>query len=339
MHGQSGAGEQPPILTEVRERVRGDGMLDGTAPVVVMLSGGRDSVCLLDLSVTLRGAAAVRALHVNYGLRPEAQQEEEHCRALCGELGVELEVVRADKPKDAGNTQAWARAVRYDAARELARRLQTQTGPDTELVRVASAHTATDQAETILYRLAASPGRRALLGMVASEGRLIRPLLALSRDQTGAYCTARGLRWREDPSNDNEDYARVRVRSKLLPALREVHPAAEANVLRTAALLREEAQLLDGLVTAELAGEQSIATERLAELHPALARLLVIHLAEQAAGTFVAQAGWRVGEILELEARRGRGELHIGGLVSAVLEHGRLRMVAIAPHYPGPDED
>ena len=117
---------------------------------------------------------------------------------------------------------------------------------------IAAGHTASDQVETILYRLAASPGRRALLGMVAREGRLIRPLLSVTRAQTTAYCEARGLRWREDESNDDASYARARVRHGLAEALRAVHPAAEANVRRTATLLREETALLDGLVDQEL---------------------------------------------------------------------------------------
>ena len=131
--------------------------------------------------------------------------------------------------------------------------------------RVATGHTASDQVETILYRLAASPGRRALLGMPAREGRLVRPLLELTREQTAAYCRARGLSWREDSSNEDERYARARVRGGLVPALRAVHPAAEANVLRTARLLRDETELLDELVDAELRGASSIALERLRE--------------------------------------------------------------------------
>src|SRR5438270_4815163 len=148
----------------------------------------------------------------------------------------------------------------------------------------------------MLYRLAASPGRRALLGMVAAEGRLIRPLLALTREQTAAYCRERGLAWREDASNADERFARTRVRQGLLPALRAVHPAAEANVLRTAALLREETELLDGLVGDELAGARRIATARLRELPAALARMVLVRLAEDAAGTYVPQAGARLEE-------------------------------------------
>lgn len=310
-------------VAEVRERVRAGGLLAGERQVVAMLSGGRDSVCLLDVAVALCGPGRVRALHVNYGLRADAEQDERHCRELCARLEVEIEVVRAHREENAaGNLHAWARELRYVAAHELAGR---------EDALVATGHTASDQVETILYRLAASPGRRALLGMSVSEGRLVRPLLGLTREATGAYCLELKLAWREDQSNDNERYARARVRHRLVGALDAVHPAAQANVLRTAELLREETELLDALVDAELAGRASIAIERLRELPPALARLVVIELAERAAGAFVPQAGERVGEILELGARGGRAELHVGGLAGAVIDGGELRMVAIPP--------
>jgi tRNA(Ile)-lysidine synthase len=323
-----------------------------------MLSGGRDSVCLLDVAVALRSAESVRALHVNYGLRgEESDADERHCAALCEVLGVELEIVRANRVQgEAGNLQAWARDVRYGAAIRLAERLDEAAGGPDRLDEsagaarasadapqrptwtcVAAGHTASDQVETILYRLAASPGRRALLGMRAAEGRLVRPLLGITREQTGEYCEARGLQWREDASNDSGAYARGRVRHGLRAALRAVHPAAEANVLRTAQLLREETELLDGLVADTLQGERSIiAIERLGELPRALARLVVISLAEDAAGTYVPQAGERVDKILELGRRGaaaggGRLELHVGGNVSARIEDGVLSMVRLPP--------
>jgi tRNA(Ile)-lysidine synthase len=183
--------------------------------------------------------------------------------------------------------------------------------------------------ETILYRLAASPGRRALLGMPASDGRLIRPLLELSREQTTAYCEARSLDFSEDASNADPRFARTRVREAVVPALRSVHPAAEANVLRTALLLREETELLEGLVDSELAAGRRIAVARLREMPPALARLVVVRLAEHAAGTYVPQAGSRVEEILALARRGGRAELHVGGLAGAVIEDGMLAMVKL----------
>ena len=142
---------------------------------------------------------------------------------------------------------------------------------------------------------------------------------------------ARGLSWREDESNDDERFARARVRANLVPALRAVHPAAEASVLRTAALLREETELLDGLVEDELAGRPSIALARLQELPAALARMVVVRLAEDATGTYVPQAGARVEELIALGRRGGGAELHVGGNASAVIRGGVLEMVALEP--------
>ncbi len=326
---------------EARERVRAGGLLPAGGPVVAMLSGGRDSVCLLDLAASICGAENVHALHLNYGLRPEADGDEGHCRELCERLGVALVSVRARRPAGAGNLQAWARELRYGEAARLARELDAGApargpagaGRRRADVPIAAGHTATDQVETILYRLAASPGRRALLGMAPRDGRLVRPLLAFTREQTADYCRARGLTWREDSSNDSERYARARVRNRLVPALDAVHPAARQNVLRTAELLRAEAEVLESLLDTELQGASSIALERLAELPAALARLVVVRLAERTAGTYVPQAGDRVQELLALARRGGRAELHVGGLVGAVIEDGRLRMVRLPPRH------
>jgi tRNA(Ile)-lysidine synthase len=321
------------IEEDLRETVRTGGLLAAGRPVVAMVSGGRDSTCLLDLAIRLCGAGQVSAIHVNYGLREAAGADERQCRELCAGLGAQLEVVRASRPSveggAAGNLHAWARDVRYRAAERAALERDAL---------IATGHTASDQVETILYRLAASPGRRALLGMVAAEGRLIRPLLGVTREQTAAYCEARGLSWREDESNDDERYARARVRHGLLEALRAVHPGAEANVLRTAALLREETRLLDGLVAEELSGAGGIALERLEALPAALARMVVVRLAEDAAGTYVPQAGDRVAEILALGRRGGGAELHVGGLAGAVIEDGMLRMVRLPARSGGPAE-
>ncbi|HEU5253999.1 MAG TPA: tRNA lysidine(34) synthetase TilS [Solirubrobacterales bacterium] len=300
---------------ELLERVEAGGLLGGPEPLVAMLSGGRDSVCLLDLAVRLRGAGAVTALHVNYRLREEADEDERHCARLCERLGVSLEVERPRRPEGPGNLQAWAREERYAAAARLAER---------EDALVATGHTADDQVETILYRLASSPSRRALLGMRPRAGRLVRPLLGATRAETTAYCEERGLEWRDDVGNEEADYKRNLIRRGLIPELERVHPAAKENVLRTAALLREEAELLDSLVDAELeAGEGAIPQRRFAELHPALRRLVLQRLADEAAGRPVAGAARFADQVAGLS--RGGSVLDLGGGVRAVLEGGVLR--------------
>ena len=261
--------------------------------VLVLLSGGRDSVCLLDLAV--RHADSVEALHVDYGLR---ESDAGFCAELCEKLGVPLHVLRPGPPPP-GNLQAWARDVRYAEAERLSEGV------------IAVGHTASDQVETVLYRLAASPGRRALLGMAERSGRVVRPLLGMTREETGAYCRDRGLAWREDATNDTPAFARNRARANLVPALRELHPAAEANVLRTLAALRDEAEVLDLVVDACLTDEVA----RLAALPPALARLCLQRLAG-------APVGSRLDAMLALDTG---GSLDLGGGLRVVEEYGRLR--------------
>lgn len=297
------------------DAVRAGGLLARGRDVLVMLSGGRDSVCLLDLAVRVAGACSVRALHVNYGLRVAAGLDEELCRRLCETLGVPLEVRRPLARDRTGNLHAWARAERYRAAFALAGEADVAVG-----------HTATDQVETILYRLASSPSRRALLGMSPREGALVRPLLGFTREETAAYCVAAGLQWREDESNDDSGFARARVRHELVPALRAIHPAAERNVLTLAGRLREEAAVLDELVDSVLDGADCVEVARLAALPGAVAVLVVQRLADAAAGGPAPGVGARVGEILAL---RGDGELHLGAGLRAVCRGGRLRFATL----------
>lgn len=302
------------------EAVREGGSLPAAKPVVTMLSGGRDSVCLLDLAVRTLTSGGVTALHVNYGLRDDSDLDEAHCTTLCERLGVPLEIERPRRPEGPGNLQAWARDTRYAAAAGMA-----ESGD----ALIATGHTADDQVETILYRLASSPSRRALLGMRPRDGRLVRPLLGFTRAQTTAYCEERGLAWRDDPSNEGAAYARNRVRHGLAAALAEVHPAAAQNVLRTAELLRDEAEVLDALVAAELDGSDgsprnTIELERLAELPPALRRLVVQQLADRAAGRPVAGAARHADQVAALR-RTGTAMLDLGSGVRAVAERGTLR--------------
>jgi tRNA(Ile)-lysidine synthase len=288
----AGGGARGPgkasMAHEMLERVRDDGLLAPARRVVVLFSGGRDSTCLLDLAVRVAGPGAVTALHVNYGLRAEAAAEERHCERLARRLGVGLEVRRAHR-RASGNLQAWARQERYREAGELAEAL----GAD-----VAAGHTATDQVETILYRLASSPSRRALLGMRPREGRLVRPLLAFTREQTARYCTERELAWCEDATNTSDAYARGRVRARLVPALEAIHPAASQNVVALAETLRDEAEVLDALVDGVLAGRPEIELAQLRALAPALQRLVVQRLADQAAGRPAPGTARRVAELL-----------------------------------------
>jgi len=300
------------------------GLIVAGEPLLVMLSGGADSVCLLDCATAL--GARVSALHVNYGLRAESDSDEQHCRALCSALGVPLAVERVQLP-EGGNLQAEARDRRYALAERHA-----PAGTD-----YAAAHTASDQAETVLYRLAVSPGRRALLGMEPRRGRLVRPLLAATRDDTRAHCESRGLEWVEDASNADPRFARARVREAILPALRELNPAAERAIVETSRLLRDESEVLEAAVDDALArlGKLAPAIEELRAMQPGLARLVLRRLAEAASGGTYSLSREQADAILGLGERGGSASLDLGGGLRAVAEYGTLRFTR-DPDAPPP---
>jgi tRNA(Ile)-lysidine synthase len=301
------------------------GLIPAGEPLLVMLSGGADSTCLLDCA--LRLGADVSALHVNYGLRARSDADEEHCRRLCERLGVSLSVEQVSLPVE-GNLQAEARDRRY----ALAERHAPAAGD------YATGHTASDQAETVLYRLAVSPGRRALLGMEPRRGRLVRPLLEATRDDTRAYCRARGLDWVEDVSNSDPRFSRARVREEVLPALRELNPAAERTIVETSHLLRDEYDVLDALVAEELTRMGKLAPEikELRELQPGLARLVLRRMAEMASGGAHALSRDHADAILRLGDSGGSSSLDLGGGLRAVAEYGRLRFTR-GPDAPPPE--
>ena len=302
------------------EAARESGLVRADEPLLVMVSGGGDSVALLDIAVRL--GAEVSALHVNYGLREDAELDQALVERLCEQLGVPLRVETVTLSK--GNTQEQARDARYALAEGLAE------GD------YAAAHTATDQAETVLYRLAVSPGSRALHGMAPRRGRLVRPLLGVTRDEVRDYLRAQGLEWREDPSNADRRFARARVRHDVLEALRELSPASERTIAETARQLRDEAEVLDAVVSdalKELGGGPAISLDALLDQPPAVRRLVLRALADRAADAPGAAARGRpsrslsrheADEILAL-GQRGTKSLDLGGGLRAVAEYGTLR--------------
>jgi tRNA(Ile)-lysidine synthase len=315
-------GNKEEALTELADVVRSSGLLGGSSTAVVMVSGGPDSACAAAGLANALGAGAVHALHVNYGLRPEADDDMSTCRRLCAALRIDLHIERPQGPLE-GNLQAAARAIRYDAAE----RLRDRAGADL----IATGHTRTDVAETLLYRLATSPGSRALLGLAPRSGRVVRPLLALERERTRKLADAAGLPFADDASNDDPAFARNRIRAELLPVLSELNPAAVRNIAETRAELAEEAQLLDRVVLEALtdagadAGAVAIPAEALEGFEPGLRRLALRALAERASGRPVVLGRARAAKILRLAGTPEGGEVELGLGLVASCESGFIR--------------
>jgi tRNA(Ile)-lysidine synthase len=195
----------------IEGHIRRHDLIPPSGDVVCLVSGGPDSTCLWHALGAL--GYRVETLHVNHKLRGE--ESEDDARFCRESLGAEV----VDAPPTEGGSEAELRDLRYETSRRLVRGRLRATG-----------HTASDQVETVLYRLASSGTTTGI--RVRRDDGVVRPLLTVWRDETEAYCGAEGLHFRRDSTND--DTLRGVIRREIVPALRRLHPAAEENVLRAA---------------------------------------------------------------------------------------------------------
>ena len=206
------------IPSRVEQFIRSYDLIPPGGELTCLISGGADSTCLWHV---LRGLGyRVSALHVNHGLRGEASDAD--ARFCADQLGAEI------VDGSGGVTEAELREIRYSFATDRLR---------------ATGHTASDQVETVLYRLVASGTTKGIKPI--REDGVVRPLLELWREETEEYCRAHGLAFRSDASNT--DTKRGLIRAEILPRLRALHPAADRNLLR---LAQGEPSALDELLAA-----------------------------------------------------------------------------------------
>jgi tRNA(Ile)-lysidine synthase len=253
-------------------------MLAGCRRLGVAVSGGGDSVALLHLLAGLapRLGVALVVLHLDHGLRgEESRQDAGFVAEVAGSLGLPVESRAVPLAGSAGNLEQAAR----DARREFFRDAMARGLAD----RVATGHTRSDQAETVLFRMLRGSGLAGLAGIlpVTSEG-LIRPLLEISREECREYLAARGLPWRDDSSNRDQRLRRNRIRHTLLPTLAADYPEAEAALARLATLARDEESywrpVIEEAAAATLVRDGAaliLPVARLRELPAAVARRLV----------------------------------------------------------------
>ena len=212
--------------------------------VLVALSGGPDSVALLHILRELEAADEVvvaGVAHFNHQLRGHAADADEHfCRELAAGLDLPIEVasedVRAMARAQHRSVEDAARIARYAFFETAADRLSADA--------IAVGHSLDDQAETFLLRLIRGAGARGLAGIRPRAGRVIRPLIEISRDDLRAYAAERQLAFREDGTNDDVSIPRNRVRHRLMPRLRECSPAVAEVLAREAELAREDEDFL-----------------------------------------------------------------------------------------------
>ncbi len=259
--------------------------------VLIGLSGGSDSVALLFLLRDLaeNGGFAIAGLaHLNHQLRTTAHRDEAFCRELAGRLDLRIVVKNED-------VKGYARGRNLsveDAARRIRYDFMEQAADTVGAERIAVGHTQDDQAETFLLKLIRGAGLTGLGGIHPRRGRVIRPLLDVSRADLRQYLLARGERWVEDESNEDLDNPRNRIRHVVLPELdRAASGATRPSIARAAGLLREDAEWFDELaarryveLTAESPDGLMIETSALLAEPPPLRRRILLRALRAVAG-------------------------------------------------------
>ncbi len=258
------------MLKKVLKAIEDYGMLNGHTEVTVALSGGADSVALLYCMLSIRKTLGidVHALHLNHLLRgAESDRDEQFVRKLCEKWQVPLIVCRADINKESAKTgesiELTARRVRYEFFERERRGV------------IATAHTASDSAETVLFNLTRGTASAGLCGIPPVRDIYIRPLIYCTRADIEQYCADNGLEFVNDSTNFTDEYTRNKIRHNAVPVLKEINPSFEISVLRMSASLREDNSYLDSVANTEykkaLAGDK-LKTENIKSLHPSIAK-------------------------------------------------------------------
>ena len=287
------------------------------------VSGGRDSVCLLHYLANLapgRGFS-VAAAHLNHKMRPEAQRDEDFVRALCRKLDVpfytEAVPVYETAEQWGLGVEETGRRLRYDFLQRTAGAIGAE--------RIATAHHAQDQAETVLLNLLRGTGPEGLAGIPPVRGRIVRPLLQTSRREIEDYLEEHGLSYVEDSTNQDTHYARNRLRRELWPQLETINPALTRSIGRTAEILRSENTYLDTLAADYLPQSgTALETARLLSAPEALRPRILRLLLQRLPGGKRDVGAVHIDALLALTV--GGGTLDLPGGMQAVCRGGQLRL-------------
>ncbi|MBM4154715.1 MAG: tRNA lysidine(34) synthetase TilS [Lentisphaerae bacterium] len=327
------AARRRPGLHAVRRAIREGGLLDGCRCLLLGVSGGADSVAMAHLVraiVPARGPRLVIA-HLHHGIRgASADRDAAFVRRLAERLGVRCVVGHADVPALARarreSIEMAARAARHG----FFRRVAEEAGAD----RVALAHTADDQAETVLLRLcrgAGSTGLSAMLSDATIGGlRVVRPLLGVSRAAIEAHLRGLGERWRTDPTNRSDAHLRNRVRRRVIPVLeRELNPSVRDALCTAARLLGDDDAVLEGLARRALrrpgSGAGGLDAARLCALPVAIQRRAVREWILSRGAPADAAGFAAVGRVRDLAAGAGASAT-LGRGWTAIREGGEVRL-------------
>ena len=314
-------------------------MISPGARVLAAVSGGADSMCLLEVlrGIRRRLPFEIRVLHVHHGLRESAEEDLAYVSDYCREAGIPFQAVRVDAGGYAQqhglSIEEGARILRYRALQKAAQEWDDREVPQ-EPCRIAVAHHMEDQAETVLFHLVRGSRLTGMRGMLPVNGRIIRPLLTCRRAEIEAFLEKRGIRWQEDETNEDTRYARNLIRKEVIPLLNRINSGACEHISRTAEEAAQTEEYLRGKTeevirsckVKEAPGEVVLDIPRLLEEPPLLQRRAVYELIAQVSGTRKDLQDVHVQSVLHIARARGSAKTDLPGGCEANKIYDRLQI-------------
>ncbi|MBR4880958.1 MAG: tRNA lysidine(34) synthetase TilS [Clostridia bacterium] len=242
------------MVNKIENTIKKYDMISYEEPVAVAFSGGADSMALLD--ILYKKGYKVSAIHVNHMIRgAESDSDEEFCRCFCKERNIPFYYHRIDVPAEAKKSgeglEEAARRLRYAAIEE--------TVKAQGISRVATAHHADDNAETVIFNIVRGSGAKGGCGIPPVRDIYIRPLIDVTRDEIVAYCKENSLEYVTDSTNLSTDYTRNYIRHEIMPRLKEINPLTTSALGRFSSLLRADEEALESLVPKDGTDRQTLA--------------------------------------------------------------------------------
>ncbi len=231
------------MVKKIENTINKYDMISYEEAVAVAFSGGADSTALLD--ILYKEGYKVSAIHVNHMIRgAEADSDEEFCRQFCLARDIPFFCHRIDVPAEAKKSgeslEEAARRLRYAAIEE--------TVSKESITKVATAHHADDNAETVIFNIVRGSGAKGGCGIPPVRDIYIRPLINITRDEVIAYCKDNSLDFVTDSTNLSTDYTRNFIRHEIMPRLKEINPLVSSALGRFSSLLRSDEAALESLV-------------------------------------------------------------------------------------------
>lgn len=292
--------------------------------VVLGVSGGADSVCLLFLLLEYakRIPLKLSVVHVDHGIRPDAAADAVYVEKLCSEQGIPFYLIRADVK----NYAKGRKCSEEDAGRQLRYEAFYRTAEAAGADRIAVAHNCNDRAETMLFHLFRGSGLKGLCGIRPVRREIIRPILCLEREEIELYLTERQIFWRTDSTNETDDYARNRIRHHILPYVeKELVRGCVAHMARTADMLAELEDYMGQQIrkarescVKEAEGRFELSVDGFRELHPAVQKRLLHLLAEELSPTGKDVLAVHIESILQLFEGTGSRRVNLPMEMEAV---------------------